>query len=56
MANTANAMASTQPLIPVFKGEGYQYWSKRMMTLLKSHDLWELVDEGYSEDEVEEIV
>lgn len=51
MANT-NAMASTQPLIPVFKCDGYQFWSIRMMTLLRSKDLWEQVEKGYqTEDE-----
>lgn len=46
-------MSSAQTLIPLFKGEGYQYWSIRLKTLLKSQDLWELVEQGYSTEDEE---
>ncbi|KAK3001640.1 hypothetical protein RJ639_021269 [Escallonia herrerae] len=45
MASNGNAMSATQPLIPIFKGEGYEFWSIRMRTLLKSQDLWDLVEQ-----------
>ena len=46
MANSGNSMSSAQPLIPVFKGDVYQYWNIRLKTLLKSQDLWEFVENG----------
>ncbi|XP_020425836.1 uncharacterized protein LOC109950638 [Prunus persica] len=29
---------------PVFNGENYEFWSIRMKTILKSHGLWDLVE------------
>ncbi|KAA8547740.1 hypothetical protein F0562_004169 [Nyssa sinensis] len=49
MASNNNAMSAAQPLILVFKGEGYGFWSIQMMTLLKSQDLWDLVEQGYAD-------
>ncbi|KAG6385388.1 hypothetical protein SASPL_154223 [Salvia splendens] len=49
MASNGSSMSATQPLIPVFKGEGYEYWSIRMQTLLKSQDLWDFVEQGYAD-------
>lgn len=48
MASNNNSSA-TQPLIPVFKGEKYHLWSLKMKTLFKSQELWELVENGYTE-------
>ncbi|KAI5329167.1 hypothetical protein L3X38_028564 [Prunus dulcis] len=31
---------------PVFNGENYEFWSIRMKTILKSHGLWDLVENG----------
>ena len=33
--------------IPVFDGEGYEIWSKKMKTLFLSQELWDLVEQGY---------
>ena len=41
-----------QPAIPFFQGNGYEIWSAKMRTLFISEDLWELVDEGYAEEEI----
>ncbi|KAG6432985.1 hypothetical protein SASPL_104586 [Salvia splendens] len=49
MASYGSSMSATQPLIPVFKGEGYEYWSIRMQTLLRSQDLWDFVEQGYAD-------
>lgn len=49
MASNGSSMSAAQPLIPVFKGEGYEYWSIRMKTLLKSQDLWDFVEQGYAD-------
>ncbi|CAN6693338.1 unnamed protein product [Malus baccata var. baccata] len=40
---------------PIFNGSNYDFWSIKMKTIFKSHDLWNLVDKGFeiaeSEDE-----
>ena len=41
-----------QPIIPCFQGSGYDIWSLKMRTLFISEDLWELVDMGYTEEEI----
>ena len=46
-------MGAAQPLIPIFKGEGYELWSIRMKTLLKSQDLWDLVERGFTDPDEE---
>ncbi|KAK2986468.1 hypothetical protein RJ640_000222 [Escallonia rubra] len=53
MASNGNAMSATQPLIHIFKGKGYEFWSIRMRTLLKSQDLWDLVEQGYPDPDEE---
>ncbi|XP_047336384.1 uncharacterized protein LOC124939952 isoform X2 [Impatiens glandulifera] len=35
--------------IPVFDGEGYEIWKKKMKTLFLSLELWDLVQHGYQE-------
>ncbi|XP_076891338.1 uncharacterized protein LOC143542690 [Bidens hawaiensis] len=35
----------------MFRGDGYEYWSVRMKTILISRDLWDLVIEGVNEAE-----
>ncbi|KAM2439776.1 hypothetical protein PS1_021203 [Malus domestica] len=32
---------------PVFNGENYEFWSIRIKTILKSHGLWDLVENGF---------
>jgi len=44
-----NNNPSSQPLIPMFKGEKYHLLSLKMKTLFKSHELWDLVETGYEE-------
>lgn len=46
---TTSASGTIQPLIPVFSGEGYEFWSIRIKTILRSQDLWELVENGFNE-------
>ncbi|KAA0063730.1 Retrovirus-related Pol polyprotein from transposon TNT 1-94 [Cucumis melo var. makuwa] len=53
MGSNGNAMPTTQPLIPIFKGEGYEFWSIHMKTLLRSQDLWDLVEQGYADPDDE---
>lgn len=44
--------------IPPFNGSGYEIWSIMMKTMFMSQDLWDLVEGGYTEEEltVEELV
>ncbi|KAD4888061.1 hypothetical protein E3N88_20134 [Mikania micrantha] len=49
MANNSSSLAL--PPLPVFKGDGYQFWSIRMKTILMSQDLWEFVNTGYNEED-----
>ena len=45
------------PLLPIFNGEKYEWWSIKMKTLLRSQELWDLVEYGFvdiSEPTIEE--
>ena len=46
-SNSTNS--SSQPLIPIFKGEKYHLWSLKMKFMFKSQELWELTKNGYTE-------
>ena len=54
MGSNDNAMGTAQPIIPIFKGEGYEFWSIHMKTLLRSQDLWDLVEQGYADPDDED--
>ncbi|KAJ0589103.1 putative RNA-directed DNA polymerase [Helianthus annuus] len=41
--NTNSSSGVGAAIIPVFKGEGYEHWSLRMKTILRSKELWEIV-------------
>lgn len=49
MATNTSSVNVSQPHIPVFKGDSYEFWSTKMKTLFKSQDLWDLVENGYAE-------
>lgn len=49
MANSSGSNNNPQPKIPLFAGENYDFWSIKMKILFKSQDLWEIIDEGYSD-------
>lgn len=44
-------MVSNSNLIAIleFDGTNYEYWTIRMMTLLKGKDLWDIVEDGSKE-------
>ncbi|XP_073301409.1 uncharacterized protein [Primulina huaijiensis] len=44
----------SQTLIPMFKGECYEFWNIKMKTLFKSQDLWDLVEGGFNDDDADE--
>ena len=41
----------SQSLVPVFNGENYGFWSIKMKTIFISQDLWDLVENGYTDAE-----
>ena len=49
MATNGGMVNVTQPSLPVFKGDNYEYWHIKMRTLFKSQDLWDYVENGYDE-------
>ncbi|GJW98788.1 retrovirus-related pol polyprotein from transposon TNT 1-94 [Tanacetum coccineum] len=54
MAANSSTLNVSQPHIPVFKGESYEFWSIKMKTLFKSQDLWDFVESGYAEESDDE--
>jgi hypothetical protein len=42
----ADNMSVSNSSIPLFKGENYEFWSIKMVTLFKSQGLWDLVNNG----------
>ena len=43
----------SQPLIPIFSGNSYEFWGIKMKTLFKSQDLWDLIENGYADPDDE---
>ena len=39
--------SSSAPLLPIFNVEKYEWWSIKMKTLLRSQELWDLVENGF---------
>ena len=39
----------TQPQIPQFNGKNYEYWDIQMKTLFCSQEIWDLVENGFTE-------
>lgn len=51
----ANGISTTsQPLIPIFSGEKYEFWSIKMKILFKSQDLWDLVEDGFTDSDADQ--
>ncbi|KAL4273024.1 hypothetical protein GQ457_13G009660 [Hibiscus cannabinus] len=53
METNGNVVNVSQLSIPVFNGGSYEFWSIKMKTLFKSQDLWDLVENGYTEPDEE---
>ncbi|XP_076881046.1 uncharacterized protein LOC143529047 [Bidens hawaiensis] len=51
MADQTSNLPTAPTPIPVFKGGGYDHWSIRLKTILRSRDLWEFVENGVDESE-----
>ncbi|XP_076918766.1 uncharacterized protein LOC143579303 [Bidens hawaiensis] len=52
--SAASNINSPQPLLHVFKGEGYEFWCIRVKTVLRSHDLWECVTSVFNARDTDE--
>ncbi|CAH9145018.1 unnamed protein product, partial [Cuscuta epithymum] len=52
MQGSSNGNSVNQ--LPLFKGVNYHFWSLKMKTLFKSHDLWSIVEDGFADDQPEE--
>ncbi|GJZ18250.1 putative RNA-directed DNA polymerase, eukaryota, reverse transcriptase zinc-binding domain protein [Tanacetum coccineum] len=53
MASNNTLVNVSQPQIPIFKGDSYEFWSIKMKTLFKSQGLWEFVESGLPEESSE---
>ena len=53
MQNNGSENVGT-PQLPIFKGVNYHFWSLKMSTLFKSQELWELVEKGFEDNQLEE--
>ena len=49
MAAGNQAVSISQPFIPIFSGEGYEFWAIKMKTLFRSQELWDLVEHGFED-------
>lgn len=49
-----NVTSVTQPVILVFHSESYEFWIIKM-TLFRSQDLWDLIENGYSDGDDEKV-
>jgi hypothetical protein len=41
-------MSQSLNFVPVFDGPNYDYWKARMRFFLKSIDIWQIVESGWS--------
>ncbi|KAL5542206.1 hypothetical protein UlMin_035326 [Ulmus minor] len=50
----ANSVASFQ--VPTLNNNNYDNWSIKMKALLGAHDVWDIVEKGFSEPENEDAL
>nr|GEX62198.1 retrovirus-related Pol polyprotein from transposon TNT 1-94 [Tanacetum cinerariifolium] len=55
MATSSSSSSVSPTQIPVFKGDSYEFWSTKMMTLFNSQELWEFVETGIAETNDDEV-
>ena len=59
--NLNTGSSSSQPFLPIFSGEKYEFWNIKMKTLFMSQDLWDLVSDGFvdlidpTEDQIDDV-
>lgn len=55
MVNNSNGNGTNlQALIPNFKGEKYHLWSLKIKMMFRSHELWNLVENGFEYQNTQE--
>ena len=48
---TTNSLQSISVPLPIFDGSDYDLWGKKMETLFRSQNLWDIVKNGFEEPE-----
>jgi hypothetical protein len=48
---TTNSLQSISMPLPIFNGSNYDSWGKKMKTLFRSQNLWDIVKNGFEEPE-----
>lgn len=51
MTSRSGSSNFSQPSVPLFNGEDYDYWNIMMKTLFRFNGLWEVVEKGFTEEE-----
>lgn len=51
MVGRGSSSSASQANVPFFNGEHFNLWTLMMKTMFRSRDLWNLVEEGFSEEE-----
>nr|XP_029116370.1 uncharacterized protein LOC109506093 [Elaeis guineensis]XP_029116372.1 uncharacterized protein LOC109506093 [Elaeis guineensis] len=55
MATGMTPLNVSQSLVPIFSGQNYEFWRVKMRTFCISQDLWDLVDNGSTEERQNEL-
>ncbi|BBH07811.1 hypothetical protein Prudu_019845 [Prunus dulcis] len=50
---TMSGSGGSEVRTPIFSGENYEFWRIKMMTIFKSHGLWNLVEKGFKTSDSE---
>ena len=45
----------SHPMIPIIKGQNYQFWSLKIKTLLDAQELWDVVETGILEGNANQL-
>jgi len=54
MASNGSSLNISQPAIPIFTGQSYEFWSIKMKSLFKSQYLWDLIETGFADPDEEQ--
>lgn len=49
-SSTSSTPEISHSLLPVFKDEGYEHWSYRMITFFRFQNLWRIIEDGISKE------
>jgi len=54
MASNGSSLNISQPAIPIFMRQSYEFWSIKMKSLFKSQYLWDLIETGFADPDEEQ--